>query len=99
MQRRSFLLSSAAVATAGSFPSLSFAGSDAPLPKKRKTVLGHQMAYTDIGEGRPVVFLHGNPASSYLWRNIIPYVSETHRAIAPDLMGMGDSDNRHWSSE
>ena len=92
MQRRSFLLSTAAVAAAGALPRLALAGSDAPLPKKRMDVLGHQMAYTDMGEGRPVVFLHGNPASSYLWRNIIPYVSDTHRAIAPDLMGMGDSD-------
>lgn len=92
MKRRSFLLSSAAAAAAGSLPQITLASSDAQLPKKRMDVLGHKMAYTDIGEGRPVVFLHGNPASSYLWRNIIPYVSQTHRAIAPDLMGMGDSD-------
>ncbi|GAB5471311.1 MAG: haloalkane dehalogenase [Rhodospirillales bacterium] len=50
------------------------------------------MAYVDEGSGRPVVFLHGNPTSSYLWRNIIPYVTDRHRAIAPDMMGMGDSD-------
>ena len=50
------------------------------------------MAYIDEGEGRPVVFLHGNPTSSYLWRDIIPYVSKNHRVIAPDLIGMGDSD-------
>ncbi len=50
------------------------------------------MAYVDEGSGQPVVFLHGNPTSSYLWRNIIPYVTGSRRAIAPDLIGMGDSD-------
>ena len=56
-------------------------------------VLGQEMAYIDEGKGRPVVFLHGNPTSSYLWRNIMPHVSAsgTHRTIAPDQMGMGDS--------
>jgi len=62
------------------------------LAKAKRNVLGHDIAYIDEGQGRPVVFLHGNPTSSYLWRNIIPYVSGTHRAIAPDLIGMGDSD-------
>jgi len=60
--------------------------------KKIKRVLGQNIAYIDEGEGRPVVFLHGNPASSYLWRNILPIVSKCHRVIAPDLIGMGDSD-------
>ena len=52
------------------------------------------MAYVDTGgeQGQPVVFLHGNPTSSYLWRNIIPHVSPLARCLAPDLMGMGDSD-------
>ena len=59
--------------------------------KQYKTILGQKMAYIDEGQGRPIVFLHGNPTSSYLWRNIIPYVSKNYRAIAPDLMGMGDS--------
>ncbi len=63
-----------------------------PFEKKRKTIFGHKVAYIDEGIGRPVVFLHGNPTSSYLWRNIIPYVSKDHRVIAPDLIGMGDSD-------
>ncbi len=63
-----------------------------PFQKKYATVLGRKMAYVDEGVGRPVIFLHGNPASSFLWRNIIPYVTDSHRAIAPDLMGMGDSD-------
>ena len=92
MKRRSFLQLSAATAVLASAPVKLLAKSVAALPKKRMDVLGHQMAYTEIGTGRPVVFLHGNPASSYLWRNIIPYVTDTHRAIAPDLMGMGDSD-------
>ncbi|NOU58363.1 haloalkane dehalogenase [Marinifilum sp. JC070] len=62
-----------------------------PHQKKSANILGHKMAYIDIGEGRPVVFIHGNPASSYLWRNIIPYVMNDYRVIAPDLIGMGDS--------
>ena len=49
------------------------------------------MAYVDTGAGDPVVFLHGNPTSSYLWRNVIPHVSGSHRCLAPDLVGMGDS--------
>ncbi|MEM9279939.1 MAG: haloalkane dehalogenase [Pseudomonadota bacterium] len=61
-------------------------------PKKHVEVNGKQMAYVELGTGNPVVFLHGNPTSSYLWRNIMPYVSDTHRAIAPDLIGMGDSE-------
>ena len=62
-----------------------------PYEKQFQTIMGQNIAYIDEGKGRPVVFLHGNPTSSYLWRNIIPYVSENYRAIAPDLMGMGDS--------
>lgn len=89
MDRRTFLKSTAATVTVATLPSPSSA---TPFGKKYADVLGHQMAYIDEGEGRPVVFLHGNPASSYLWRNIIPYVADGHRAIAPDLMGMGDSD-------
>ena len=50
------------------------------------------MSYVDAGEGAPVVFLHGNPTSSYLWRNVIPPVLESgRRCLAPDLVGMGDS--------
>ena len=60
--------------------------------KRRVEVLGRQMAYVDEGEGDPVVFLHGNPTSSYLWRNVIPHVVGSARCIAPDLIGMGDSD-------
>ena len=61
-------------------------------PKKKVRVLGKQMAYVELGEGDPIVFLHGNPTSSYLWRNIMPYVQDLGRCLAPDLIGMGDSD-------
>jgi haloalkane dehalogenase len=54
-------------------------------------VLDSQMSYRDVGQGRPMVFLHGNPTSSYLWRNVIPHVAERARCLAPDLIGMGDS--------
>ena len=62
-----------------------------PHPRRRARVLDTELAYVDTGEGKPVVFLHGNPTSSYLWRNIIPHVAATHRCLAPDLVGMGDS--------
>lgn len=51
------------------------------------------MHYVDVGEGDPILFLHGNPTSSYLWRNIIPHLSTRARCIAPDLIGMGKSDH------
>ena len=50
------------------------------------------MAYLESGQGDPIVFLHGNPMSSYLWRNVIPRLEGIGRCIAPDLIGMGDSD-------
>jgi haloalkane dehalogenase len=62
-----------------------------PYPKKFQEVFGLQMAYAEVGSGDPIVFLHGNPTSSYLWRNIIPYLERFGRCIAPDLIGMGDS--------
>ena len=62
-----------------------------PYERKRVAVLDSDMAYVDTGSGDPVVFLHGNPTSSYLWRNVIPPVAATHRCLAPDLIGMGDS--------
>ena len=62
------------------------------MDKQYATVQGRQMAYVEAGSGDPIVFLHGNPTSSYLWRNIIPHVSDQGRCIAPDLIGMGDSD-------
>lgn len=61
-------------------------------PKKRISVLGKEMAYVEMGEGDPILFLHGNPTSSYLWRNVMPYLSSLGRCIAPDLIGMGDSE-------
>ncbi|MBO6512096.1 MAG: haloalkane dehalogenase [Roseibium sp.] len=94
MDRRDFLISAAAAATvlALPLPALSGTGSEFPFKKKRIEILGHEMAYVDEGTGDPVVFFHGNPTSSYLWRNIIPAVTPTHRAIAADMIGMGDSD-------
>jgi haloalkane dehalogenase len=62
-----------------------------PLAKKTVDVLGRRMAYHERGEGAPVVFLHGNPTSSYLWRDVIPELEGYGRLIAPDLIGMGDS--------
>mgnify|MGYP001101424468 CR=1 FL=1 len=56
------------------------------------TINGKKLAYVDYGEGDPIVFLHGNPTSSYLWRNIMPHLEAVGRLIAPDLIGMGDSD-------
>ena len=61
-------------------------------PKQTAEVLGKRMAYVEAGEGDPIVFLHGNPTSSYLWRNVIPHLEGMGRCIAPDLIGMGDSD-------
>lgn len=60
--------------------------------KQYKTIHGKQMAYIDEGEGDPIVFLHGNPTSSYLWRNVMPHLEGKGRLIAPDLIGMGDSE-------
>ena len=55
-------------------------------------VLGSRMHYVDEGEGEPILFLHGNPTSSYLWRNVLPHLTPHARCIAPDLIGMGRSD-------
>ncbi len=60
--------------------------------KKTIKVLGKKMAYVELGAGEPVVFLHGNPTSSFLWRNIMSRVVDLGRCIAIDLIGMGDSD-------
>jgi haloalkane dehalogenase len=62
-----------------------------PHPRRRVAVLDTEISYVDTGRGDPIVFLHGNPTSSYLWRNIIPYLSEQGRCLAPDLVGMGQS--------
>jgi haloalkane dehalogenase len=62
-----------------------------PHPRKKLDAAGVEMAYVDTGKGDPIVFLHGNPTSSYLWRNIIPHLAPHARCLAPDLAGMGDS--------
>ncbi len=63
-----------------------------PFESKYVTVQGSRMHYIDEGSGDPILFLHGNPTSSYLWRNIIPHLTPHGRCIAPDLIGMGKSD-------
>ncbi|OJJ12739.1 haloalkane dehalogenase [Alphaproteobacteria bacterium AO1-B] len=65
--------------------------SDWAAAKKKISVEGHDMAYVERGQGRPIVFLHGNPTSSFLWRDVIPACEHLGRCIAPDLIGMGDS--------
>ena len=60
--------------------------------KKNMKVFDKNMSYVEMGQGNTILFLHGNPTSSYLWRNIMPYMKEKGRCIAPDLIGMGDSD-------
>ncbi len=63
------------------------------MPEPRRVdVLGKQMACTESGSGDPIVFLHGNPTSSYLWRNVMPHLTGQGRCVAPDLIGMGHSD-------
>lgn len=60
-------------------------------PRRRMRVLDSEISYVDVGRGEPIVFLHGNPTWSYLWRNIIPFASGRGRCLAPDLVGMGQS--------
>lgn len=60
--------------------------------KKSAAVHGRRIAYVETGSGDPIVFQHGNPTSSYLWRNIIPHLEDLGRCIAMDLVGMGDSE-------
>ena len=66
---------------------------DFPFESKYVTVHGSKMHHVDVGEGDPILFLHGNPTSSYLWRNIIPHLSGQARCVAVDLIGMGKSDH------
>jgi haloalkane dehalogenase len=68
--------------------------SDPRYDRRKIEVNGQQMAYVEAGDGDgdPIVFLHGNPTSSYLWRNVMPHLERQGRVIAPDLIGMGDSD-------
>ena len=60
--------------------------------KKYAEINNKKMAYIDEGNGDTFLFLHGNPTSSYLWRNIAPHVEEMGRVVIPDLIGMGDSE-------
>ena len=60
--------------------------------KKKIIVKGKTMSYVEMGEGDPIIFQHGNPTSSYLWRNVMPHLQDQGRCIAIDLIGMGDSD-------
>jgi haloalkane dehalogenase len=69
------------------------AGSALAREKRFADVLGRRMAYVERGAGHPILFLHGNPTSSFLWRGVLPHVeAPDRRLIAPDLIGMGDSD-------
>ena len=63
-----------------------------PYQQKFVEVMGHKMAYVEKGEGDPILFIHGAPTSSYLWRNIMPYVEDLGRTISVDLIGFGNSD-------
>lgn len=62
-----------------------------PHPRRRVRILDSEISFVDLGHGDPIVFLHGNPTSSYLWRNVIPHVGDLGRCLAPDLVGMGQS--------
>src|SRR5467141_4023969 len=70
---------------------------DFPFAVRHVQVHGARMAYVDEGSGDSIVFLHGNPTSSYLWRNVIPHVRSVGRCIALDLIGMGRSDKPDWA--
>lgn len=63
-----------------------------PFESKYIKIQSSNIHYIDEGTGDPILFLHGNPTSSYLWRNIIPFLTPHGRCIAPDLIGMGKSD-------
>lgn len=99
IDRRTFgKLIVAALSTSAAFPRASLAAAassesepDAPdhLPRRRVKVLDTEISYVDVGQGDPVIFIHGNPTWSYQWRNIIPHISPLRRCLAPDLVGMG----------
>lgn len=85
-------LAMTAIAQSPAGQSLNNSKTTVKMEKKFKSINGLKMAYVETGKGDPIIFLHGNPTSSYVWRNIIPYVKDLGHCIAPDLMGMGDSD-------
>jgi haloalkane dehalogenase len=62
-----------------------------PHPRSRAKALDSEISYVDVGDGSPIVLLHGNPTSSYIWRNVIPHLSGLGRVLAPDLVGFGAS--------
>ncbi len=68
-----------------------------PYQTRLRRIFDREMAYVEVGEGDPIVLLHGNPTSSYLWRNVLPHLNPRGRCIAPDLIGMGDSDKLRGS--
>lgn len=91
---RRALMWAAAVATALA-PTGPLSAQEASRWARRKrfvSVNGRRMSYYETGRGDPIVFLHGNPTSSFLWRNVIPHVEQLGRCIAPDMIGMGDSE-------
>jgi haloalkane dehalogenase len=97
VDRRALLGTAAAAAlgaaSAAVWPNAAQAQASAWAARKKKVrVRGLEMAYYEQGRGDPIVFLHGNPTSSYLWRNVIPHVQHLGRCVAPDMLGMGDSD-------
>lgn len=77
--------------TQSSMPTTAAVPSTDPHPRERVDLCGTHLTYVDVGAGDPIVFLHGNPTHSYLWRNIIPAVRDRGRCPAPDLVGMGRS--------
>lgn len=93
LTRRQALLAAPAAASVAAFPLSAQQSMLSPWGRtmRRVEVNGIEMAYAEMGDGSPIVFLHGNPTSSYLWRNIMPHVQHLGRCIAPDLVGMGDS--------
>ena len=95
LSRRGLIASTAAVAAAAltsKAHAQAESATDFSKRKKFQEVDGINMAYYEVGEGDPIVFLHGNPTSSYLWRKVIPHVQHLGRCIAPDMVGMGDSE-------
>src|SRR5262249_35887465 len=97
--RRAFMQTAggaiAGAAAAGGMPEIAAATISAEFPyqKKRRRVLGSEMAYVEVGEGDPIVLLHGNPTSSCLWRNVSPPLPPLRRCPPPDLTGLGAPDN------
>ena len=74
-----------------SVPALHFSA-DYPFESHFASVTGYRMHYVDEGKGKPLLFLHGNPGWSYIWRNVIPHLTDLGRCVAPDQIGMGRSD-------